>query len=245
MCMRGGRLPVWEGGSITWESWDQFITFDLFPLLSLSSNNCIFCPCSKGTSQKIVIHRTKSLGWVQGGSMTKILDEMYQPWIHTQMSHRLRRNIQSKPNTKLATHLSQAGAWLRQRVLWLDRVVVGVVGDPLARRVRVRRLRPWARLPVLHQHRHCHPVWDKEVMSIPQNIRAWVSSLRNKLKAFFFKIKRAGVTTITKMFLTCVATTRPLRTSRSWPSPWLAACACNGGSGTRSSPANKNLLFLG
>ena len=164
MCMRGGRLPVWEGGSITWELWHQiyclwfiFFTFPLFEQMCFSS-------LLKGNVPKIVIHRTKSLGWVRGGSMTGTLDEIYLPWIHTQMPYRLRINIQCKPNRKLATHLSQAGAGLRQRVLWLDRVVVGVVGDALARRVRVRRLRPWARLTVLHQHRHCHPVWDKKVI---------------------------------------------------------------------------------
>ena len=46
-----------------------------------------------------------------------------------------------------------------------------------------------------------------------------------------------------ELFLTSVATTRPLPASQSLPSPSPVACACNGGSGTRSSPAAESFSF--
>ena len=46
-----------------------------------------------------------------------------------------------------------------------------------------------------------------------------------------------------ELFLTSVATIRPLPVSQSLPSPSPVACACNGGSGTRSSPAAESFSF--
>ena len=163
MCISGGRLPVWEGGSITW--YKILHKTNVIHIKKKMKYNSI------SNLIKDEYRMTIFINFYENSNIISIKSEecIRQPFF-----------LQHKQNLS-STDLSQAGAWFRQSIFRLDRVMVGVRGETLGilvlefrkvlncsmrmRRlrshlacVRIRGLRARTGLPILDQYRHCNPV---------------------------------------------------------------------------------------